>query len=82
MAPPLGFAPRTQALTRPRDTVSPQRNIQRKLVGTGGSAPLVVFRPCFMTTGLQPAGRNSPSQKNSLNQMVAEEGIEPSALGL
>ena len=28
-----------------------------ELVGDGGNAPLVIFRPCFMTTVLQTAGR-------------------------
>jgi len=29
-----------------------------ELVGDGGNAPPVVFRPCLMTTVLQTAGRN------------------------
>src|SRR5262245_54408600 len=33
-----------------------------ELVGDGGNAPLVVFRPCLTTAGLQSAGRNITRQ--------------------
>ena len=82
---PTRFRPSNSCLTGRHDTVSTQAILFRKwlagrsarctsaflrMVGAGGDAPLVSFRHCFVTAGLQAASRISAFMEKWLQAPV------------
>lgn len=49
-------------------------SVPQKMVGSGGNAPLVVFRTCFKTTDLQSADRNTAHDEGFSPGLVTKRG--------